>query len=228
MHPRNFLPVAAGLSLMSCGQIATSLNAPLSSEYSPLDGPRVNYESRNRVQPTGPSFEPGEWVETVMPNGTFFDRIPRGSAAADQVLPLATPMKVIATKGSFLKVELENGSLGFIPIIMVALPSNSDDTAPFLPPPPSSPLQRTVPSSLDSSPVAPLSDDSDSLIPPPSTFSPTAPSTPPVDPVTRNPNEVLIPTTAPPSRFEPPARRADGVIPPPVGADEIDEIIGIE
>lgn len=210
---------------MSCSQIATSLNAPLSSDYSPLDGPSVKYESRSRVQPTGPSFAPGEWVETVMPNGTFFDRIPRGSASADQILPLASPMKVIATKGSYLKVELENGSVGYVPIIMVALPSSTDDTSPFLPPPPTSPLQRTAPSSIESVQEAPL-DLGDSVIPPPSGF--TQPSAPLTEPVERNPGEVLIPTSPPPGVIESLEQVGDDIIPPPTGADAIDQSIGIE
>lgn len=227
MDLRIILPVVAGLSLTSCSQIASSLNAPLTSDYSPLDGPSVNYDSRSRVQPTGPSFTPGEWVETVMPNGTFFDRIPRGSAAADQVLPLASPMKVIATKGSFLKVELENGSVGYIPIIMVALPSNSGDTTPFLPPPPTSPLQRSAPSSLSSEAPAPLGTETESLIPPPTTLTPT--TAPEIAPVTRNPGEVLIPTSPPPAApIEPAVESSGGIIPAPTGVGPIDQTIGIE
>ena len=135
------LPLTATLSLISCSQI-TSLQEPISSEYNPLDGPNAPSLRNQSFRPTGPTYQPGEWVETAMPNSTFFNKIPRGNASADKVLSQGSPLKVISTKGTYLKVELEGGSVGYIPSIMVAEPRTTTDSTPFLPPPPSSPLQR--------------------------------------------------------------------------------------
>jgi hypothetical protein len=216
-----FSPLAAVFALASCSQITSPLNQPISSDYSPLDGPSVSYENR-QVRQTGPGYQAGQWVETVMPNGTFFDRIPRGSAAADQVLSRGTPMKVIGTEDSYVKVELEDGSVGFVPAIMVAEPSNEDDSSPLLPPPPSAPLERTSPTlSEDEStftPDAPNAPGSSS-IPPPSSFDDPSAPLPLEDEPERGPNEVLIPTSAgpDPSLTEPELEEdiGSGTIPPP-------------
>jgi hypothetical protein len=216
-------PVTAAFALAGCSQLTSSLNQPISSDYSPLDGPSVNYEKRQQLQQTGPSYQPGQWVETVMPNGTFFSRIPKGSASADQVLARGTPMKVIATKDSYVKVELENGSVGFVPAIMVAEPSNEGDSSPLLPPPPSAPLERSSPTLSDDAPAASPNAPSapgGSAIPAPSNFNEdSAPSPAPQSQPQRNASEVLIPTSAGPSpSFTEPELEEDmgpGAIPPP-------------
>lgn len=55
-----------------------------------------------------------------MANSTFFKQIPKGNATADQVLGAGTPMKVITAQGTYVKVELESGDIGFVPEMMVA------------------------------------------------------------------------------------------------------------
>lgn len=236
MNARKLLPLASTLALASCAQLASTLNEPIESEYNPLDGPSAPVNRSFRQ--TGPSYRPGQWVETVMPNATFFNKIPRGSATADKVLSLGSPLKIISTKDSFLKVELEGGSVGYIPAIMVAEPSETTDTSPFLPPPPSAPLQRSpsesgmAPPSLDAT-TAPLQSSGGSLIPPPKSFNSSSPSSTPAAPeVSRSPTEVVIPTTAPPS-FTPSTTTPSaggGVVPPPsgLGGDAVDQSIGIE
>lgn len=239
MNARKLLPLASTLALASCAQIASSLNEPIQSEYNPLDGPSAPINRSFRQ--TGPTYRPGQWVETVMPNATFFNRIPRGSATADKVLSLGSPLKIISTKDSYLKVELEGGSVGYIPAIMVAEPSETNDTSPFLPPPPSAPLQRSkpesgmAPPSLDAT-TAPLQESSDSLIPPPKSFKdPSASSAAAAPGLSRSPTEVVIPTTAPPSFTpstspSPSPSSGGGVVPPPSGlsGDAIDQSIEIE
>ena len=222
---------AVTFSVASCAQIASNLQEPITSDYNPLDGPSVATSRSQSFQPTGPTYQPGEWVETAMANSTFFYKIPRGSASADQVLSKGTPLKVISTKGTFLKVELDGGTSGYVPAIMVAEPLSASDATPFLPPPPSAPLQRTsddfAPASI---PQAPLSSgSSSSVIPPPSgtsddlTFNPLTPPAP-----ERKATEVLIPTTPVERPAAPLAPAASGSIPAPTGADVIDQSIGIE
>ncbi|WP_308987518.1 hypothetical protein [Roseibacillus persicicus] len=231
MKSSRLLPLAATLSLASCAQIASTLQEPITSDYNPLDGPNSPRLRSNSFQPTGPTYSAGTWVETATPNATFFNKIPKGNATADKVLSLGTPLKVVATKGSHLKVELEGGSVGYVPTIMVAEPSSSDDTSPFLPPPPSAPLQRS--SSSDLAPAslapAPLQPSGSSLIPPPSSVS-ASPDPVVIESPERKPTEVLIPTSGSPSPVQlPEAPAVPSSIPAPSGApDKIDPTIGIE
>ena len=231
MKSSRLLPCAVTLALTSCAQLASTLQEPITSEYNPLDGPNAprNRISRS-VQPTGPSYKPGQWVETAMANSTFFRKIPRGNATADKVLSKGSPLKVISTKGSYVKVELEGGNVGYIPAIMVAEPNSSANATPFLPPPPSSPLQRSdnndsfAPASL---PTSSSPDFGSSVIPPPEGYNENAPvSIPP----TRGSSEVLIPTRPAPVEEIPAATIGGGrpgVIPLPTGGG-IDQTIGIE
>lgn len=231
MKSSRLLPLAATLSLASCAQIASTLQEPITSDYNPLDGPSVASNRNKSFQPTGPTYKSGEWVETAMPNSTFFRKIPRGNASADQVLSKGSPLKVISTKGTFLKVETEGGSVGYVPAIMVAEPSSASDTAPFLPPPPSSPLSRSstddfAPASV---PSAPLNSEGSSLIPAPSGLNESLPLVVVPTSPDRKPSEVLIPTSPPASITPPAAPIGEGVIPPPTGIPgAIEQSIGIE
>ena len=220
MKTSGLLSLVAAFGLSSCAQIATSLQQPISSDYNPLDGPNApRYRNTNKsFQPTGPSYKPGQWVETATPNAAFFYKIPRGNASADQVLSKGSPLKVVSTDGSYLKVELEGGSVGYVPAIMVAEPSSSTDSAPFLPAPPSQPLQRSEQSAFG--PSTPPSSGS-SVIPPPSNLN---------LPSTQQGSEVVIPTTPPSSPVVelPPSSPGINSIPAPSGANKIDQSIGIE
>ena len=56
-----------------------------------------------------------------MPNTAFYPRNPRASDdQPTKVLAPGTPLRVISTEGTYVKVELEDGSIGFVPSIMVA------------------------------------------------------------------------------------------------------------
>ncbi|MEM9079820.1 MAG: hypothetical protein AAGC74_03915 [Verrucomicrobiota bacterium] len=217
----------------SCTQIASTLNEPISSDYNPLDGPSAPIR-RSSVQsaPTGPSYKPGQWVEAAMPNTTFFRKIPRGSASADQVLEQGTPLKVVSTRDSFIKVELESGSVGYVPSIMVAENAPTNDPS-FLPPPPESPLQLQNSPSVPEATPGTLNPDGPTVIPPPSNFnSTTTPPSPEITtPTPPNSNEILIPTT-PPADIPTiaPSPPTSGSIPAPStnSGDTIDQTIGIE
>ena len=112
-----------GLSLVfaSCGTFK-DLNQPLSgsSDFDPLSAPGSSSGQSLLVAPTSPSYTPGQWVETSMDNATFFKAIPTGNARADQVLRSGTPMKVVSNKGTYVRVELDSGSVGYVPEIMIA------------------------------------------------------------------------------------------------------------
>lgn len=109
------------LALVSCGSFK-NLNQPLSGsgDFDPLSSPGSSSSGGSAVvAPTSPSYKPGQWVETSMPNATFFRVIPKGNARADKVLAVATPLKVVSSKGTYVKVELDSGDIGYVPEIMV-------------------------------------------------------------------------------------------------------------
>ncbi len=122
------------------------LNQPIDggSETNPLNAPGSN----RLKQAGGPaSFTPGQFVKAVMDNAAFFSKRPSGAADADKLLKVNTPMKVIEDDGTYVKVELEGGEVGFVPSVMVfdpnapmaGLPGAPGDVQP-LPPAPVSPL----------------------------------------------------------------------------------------
>jgi len=123
------------VALVSCGALK-KFEQPLngSSGFDPLSAPGMGQNNSAVVVPTAPSYQPGQWLETSMPNATFFRVIPTGAATADKMLTVATPLKVISTSGTYVKVELDSGEVGFVPEIMVAERS-ADSSVPVAPPP---------------------------------------------------------------------------------------------
>lgn len=109
------------LALVSCGSFK-SMNQPLSgtSGFDPLGAPGSGGNSPVIVAPTSPSYTPGQWVETSMDNATFFLAVPQGNARANKVLPSGTPMKVVSNSGTYVRVELDSGQVGYVPEIMIA------------------------------------------------------------------------------------------------------------
>ncbi len=117
------------------------MNQPLGdTNFDPLEGPgkKSSRSSLSSPKVTGPSYQPGQYVETAMPNSTFFNSIPKGNATADKVLPAGTPLKLIKTQGSYVKVSVDSGDVGYVPSIMVtergAYKSPSIRPKPYTPP----------------------------------------------------------------------------------------------
>lgn len=122
------------------------LNRPIGEggETNPLNAPGSN----RLKQAGGPaSFTPGQFVKAIMDNAAFFSKRPSGAADADKLLKINTPMKVVADDGTYVKVELEGGEVGYVPSVMVfdpnapmaGLPGAPGNVQP-LPPAPVSPL----------------------------------------------------------------------------------------
>lgn len=185
-------------SLLSLGTlllVATScsslqqLEKPLSGDsgFDPLLSPGASSSGSSAiVASSSPSYKSGQWVETSMPNATFFKAIPRGNARADKVLSSGTPMKVISSKGTYVKVELDSGAVGYVPEIMV-IERASGGASSFSNPIAPVPDLGSVPP-----PITPL----ESAPPPPSIpdFTPSAPSVPTVPTV---PSVPTIPDIVP-------------------------------
>ncbi len=68
-----------------------------------------------------------------MDNTAFFKNRPKGDADADKLLKRGTSMKVISTSGSYLKVELDSGEIGFVPSVMAENPNAAQGGAPLAP-----------------------------------------------------------------------------------------------
>jgi len=188
----------AAVALVSCGSLQ-NLNQPLGeTSFDPLDGPGSKRKSSgsSSVQATGSQYTPGQWVETAMANATFFREMPKGSASADKVLKAGLPMKVVKTQGSFVKVELDSGDIGFVPAIMVterraenqiyrAPKINRQQDVPIIP------IEPGIPSQAPAGDLPPLPDvpplpDSDLGIPAsPSVTAPIPESIPVPVPVTK-------------------------------------------
>ncbi len=111
MNPRLLLLPAFGLVFASCES-----NGPIRSSFDPLDA-AGGYGAQTNVVDTG--YRPGEFVSSVTPNTGFYKKRPDGEADADKLLPANTPMKVISDDGSFVKVELDSGEVGYVSTVQV-------------------------------------------------------------------------------------------------------------
>ena len=137
---------AASVLLVSCGAFS-NFGKPLSGDFDPLSSPGGSAAVQPGAAVVAPTYKSGQWVETAMANAAFFKAIPRGNARADKVLPAATPMKVVSTKDTYVKVELDSGEVGYVPEIMV-IARGSSAPGPVVPdytpiPPPVDPATGT-------------------------------------------------------------------------------------
>ncbi|MFD0892577.1 hypothetical protein KBB96_14225 [Luteolibacter ambystomatis] len=210
MNYRLLLPVAAAFSVVSCA----TLNRPLSSggDFDPLTAPGSIKKSDPGMSGGG-SFSPGQFVTAVTDNTAFFKQRPRGEADADKLLKLGTRMKVVASDGAYLKVELDSGEVGYVASVLVSDPAAPAAGLPGAPGevqvyPPLGPL-KPVDQSL---PVIPPGEA------PPSGAVPTV-----IDPAAA-PNEVPVPAPTdvkPPSEGTPAAEsKPAGETKPPAEAPE--------
>ncbi len=111
------LAAIAALGLVAC----ETMNAPITSgDFDPLRPPGSNVSST--VSAT-PAFSAGQFVRATMDSTAFFKSRPNGDADADKLLKRGTSMKVVSTTGSYVKVELDSGEIGFVPTVMVEDPN---------------------------------------------------------------------------------------------------------
>ncbi|MGJ8634432.1 MAG: hypothetical protein ACSHX7_10990, partial [Luteolibacter sp.] len=118
--------IPAAAALVACDTI----NAPLtSSTFDPLGPPRSS------VQPTSasaaPEFTPGQFVTANIPNTAFYNNKPKANQDADKLLKVGTPMKIVSTTSSYVKVELDSGEVGYVPSVMVADVNAIPDVVPI-------------------------------------------------------------------------------------------------
>lgn len=128
MKLKSFLSIAlASFTAVSCG-VLDNFNKPLNDDVpDPLATPFTKKKSKTKSSSEAETkkvevspYSVGEFVETSIPNAAFFKEIPKGDAMADRILPVATPVKYVSKKGKYIRAELENGQVGYIPTIMIA------------------------------------------------------------------------------------------------------------
>ncbi|BDS07725.1 hypothetical protein NT6N_27650 [Oceaniferula spumae] len=109
-------PIA--LALMSCD----ALNKPLDGgdASNPLDPPGRGDAIATTSDPYGPLFTPGTFLQTVSPQTAFFANFPKAEDQPSKTLADFTDVKVISTKGSYVKVEVvDTGDVGYVPSVML-------------------------------------------------------------------------------------------------------------
>lgn len=107
-----FVPLSA-LSLLLA---ACQSGGPIQSNFDPLDA-AGGFGAQANVVSSG--YRPGDFVKSVTPNTGFFKKRPSGEADADKLLSAGVAMKVISDDGSFVKVELDSGEVGYVSSVQV-------------------------------------------------------------------------------------------------------------
>jgi hypothetical protein len=186
------------LSVVSCDTLNTPLNT--SGDFDPLrtagggSGP-------NLVR--GPSYKAGQFVRAALDNTAFYKSKPRGEANADRLLKRGTSMKVVSSGSSYLKVELDSGDIGFVPVVMIEDSSSAPQSS--LPSSREFQVYPPLPGSFDSGPIQPLPPIDPAGAPPegaiPTVIDPEAPAANTPPPVV-TPTTDTFPTPAPTAPVE--------------------------
>jgi hypothetical protein len=101
-------------AIVSCN----SMNQPIGSDFDPLSKPGVNGKKDDQAA-SRPSYSAGSFVVAASNSTGFFSSKPKGNADAQELLTAGTSMRVIKNEGSYLKIELDNGKIGYVNSIMV-------------------------------------------------------------------------------------------------------------
>jgi len=199
MRPLLLIPAAGILAALASCSSFEKLNRPLGSGndgFNPLYAP-----GSRQAKPNEPAsmrmgeaiYEPGAFVEAMIPNTTFYANMPKGVVDADRVLAQGAPLKVIKMEKSYIRVlDIQTGQEGYVPRDMV-----SDQPA----------IPDIIPVGLDDPMLVgdpggvPLSvsDLTPDPAPPVGVVEPTVPNTTPIEP--RQP----VPPTDPANKVDPEA-----------------------
>jgi hypothetical protein len=110
MKRSHLIPLlGCGLLLTSCGDF----NQPLGGDFDPLMTPGSR-QSDSLTAAGNYNFPAGSYVTAASNSTAFFETKPTGNADAEELLAAGTSMRVIKTEGSFVKVELDNGKVGYV------------------------------------------------------------------------------------------------------------------
>ena len=124
------IPAFSAIAVLGLAACDTMTRPITSGDFDPLRPPGGN---RSPSASASPSFKAGQFVRSTMDNTAFFKVRPNGDADADKLLKRGTSMKVISTSGSYVKVELDSGEIGFVPSVMLENPNTAPQTLPTAP-----------------------------------------------------------------------------------------------
>jgi hypothetical protein len=120
-----FFPVIPAIAVFGLAACETMTGPLTSGDFDPLRPPGGNVRSAS--QTTGLTYKAGQFVKTTIDNASFFKVRPKGNANADKLLKRGASMKVVSNSGSYAKVELDSGEIGFIAAVVL---ESADNTAP--------------------------------------------------------------------------------------------------
>lgn len=105
------------IAICVCG-LSACQNGPggLTSDFDPMRPPGAA-QPASQPRETGPVA--GEFVSALLDQTAFYDQRPSSGAEASRLLARGTQMKVISQSGSYVQVELDDGKVGFVPMVMV-------------------------------------------------------------------------------------------------------------
>ena len=117
--------ISVALTLAACGTYS-----PANGSYGDFDPTQVPGSGMNRADTSyGPTITPGQFVTANIPNTAFYKAKPKGNEDADKLLSLGSNMKIVSNDGSYVKVELDSGEVGWVPSVMVS--SSTTDLVPI-------------------------------------------------------------------------------------------------
>ncbi len=118
-----FSTTVASFLLVGCGSGGFpnlgELGAPLEGSFNPLDPPGRRKKAIALAEESS-LYEEGALLETVHPSSPLFHNVPKGNDQPFAVLTQGQVLKVLGSEGLYVRVQTENGQLGFIPDAMVA------------------------------------------------------------------------------------------------------------
>lgn len=173
------LAVLVGLLISSCADFDTPFSG---GGFDPLSTAGYRQQRDESSRAGNYQFSTGQFVTAASNSTAFFSKKPSGNADADELLSAGTTMRVIKTDGSFVKVELDNGKVGYVAAALL-LESQQAMTAPMVPDP-SQPLPAglqpgVAPTDLgEGAPLPPIAPPSTGELPPSSLDPKSAPVTP--------------------------------------------------
>ena len=104
----------APLFLTQCG----SFSGPIEGDFDPLSAPGSGIKKETTLV-NNYNFQPMQYVTAASNSTAFFSQRPTGNAEAEELLAAGTSMRVVKTEGSFVKVELDNGKVGYVAAAML-------------------------------------------------------------------------------------------------------------
>lgn len=119
------IPALSAIAVLGLAACDTMTGPITSGDFDPLRPPGGNVGSGVN---TTTAFKAGQFVRASMNNTAFFKTKPKGDADSDKLLIQGTSMKVISNSGSYVKVELDSGEVGFVPSVMLEDPNAASAT----------------------------------------------------------------------------------------------------